>query len=142
VDDRKRKEFAELLVSFETEKEQDRSLERGRAIERNRYALRFGELKRTVIVPTLREFMMDLDKKGHMTRLRDQSAEKVRLDVQISAKTARRGAIEFALHRTEAGKVRVEYGWGFDGRQEIYPLDQIAEAFVAERVLEMLKGLL
>jgi hypothetical protein len=141
MDDGKRKELRDLLGTVESAKELDRAAQRERLIERNRHAYRFQELKRAVIVPTLREFMIDLERKGHLTRLRDAAQEKTRLDVQIQAAKARRGAVEFALH-SEPGTLRIDYSWGWRLEQEVYPLDQVAPAFVADRVLHLLRGLL
>ncbi len=141
MDERKRKELGRLLTAIESRHQLDRMAARERSIERSRAALRFQELKRAVLLPTLREFMADLNQRGHLTRLREQSRDRVRLDVQIQSQAALRGAIEFALADADVAKVQVAYGWGWKLEQEVYALDQLDPGFVADRVLYLLKGL-
>jgi hypothetical protein len=140
--DDKRKELQKLLDVLEGQKELERSGQRERLIEKNRSVYRFREIKKTVILPALRQCMADLESKGHFTRLRQPSADKVRLDVQIHAAAAKRGAVEIALHASEPDKVRVDYGWGWKVEHEVYALDQVEGAFVTDRVLYLVKGLL
>jgi hypothetical protein len=143
LDDAKRKEFRRLLTSLETRTQEDRLREREAALARNRQAWRFQELKRVVILPTLREFMVDLDKKGHLTRLWEKSPEKVRFDVQIQTRVPKRGAVEFALHVADTGQIRVSYGWSSGAmEQQTYGLERVEAGFVADRILHLLKGLL
>lgn len=138
----KRRELQKLLGTLDSEMAQDRSLERERAIERNRHAYRFRELKKSDVLPALRGVMLDLERKGHLTRLTEKSPDKVRLDIQIQGRGVRRGAIEIALHDSEPGKFQVTYAWGWDQAQETCPLDQLGRDFVAERVLRLLKKLI
>jgi hypothetical protein len=128
-------------VDLESQKELDRALERQRSLERNRHAYDFQEIRQRVILPVLREFMIDLERGGHFTRLRATSREKLRLDVQIQSAPPKRGALELVLH-TEPSKVRVAYSWGWKIEQELYPLAEIDSKLVAERVLYFLRGLL
>src|SRR3954451_24156443 len=109
LDDPTRKELRNLLSTLEADREQDRFRERDRKIEKNRYVYRFEELSRSVILPTLRELTLDLEKRGHLTRLVRKSAERLRLDVQIESQGSRRCAMEIGLHPTELGKVKVDY---------------------------------
>ncbi len=138
----KRRELQKLLGTLDSEMAQDRSLERERTIERNRHAYRFRELKKSDVLPALREVMLDLEKKGHLTRLTERSPEKVRLDIQIHGRDVRRGAIEIALHDSEPGKFQVSYAWGWDQAQQVYSLDQLGRDLVADRILHLLKKLL
>jgi hypothetical protein len=141
VDDAKRKELKKVLGALQSQRDLDRFAERERSIERNRSIYRFQEIKRAVILPTLRELMLDLERQGHLTRLQERTSERVRLDVQIQSKEPRRGAIEISHHRSEPEKVRVRYGWGLaEPVQEEAPLGQVDAAFVADRVLQLLKG--
>lgn len=143
MDDTKRKEFRRLLTSLETQTQEDRMREREAALAKNRQSYRFQELKKAVILPTLREFMVDLDKKGHLTRLWEKSPEKIRFDVQIQTKVPKRGAMELSLHVSETGEIRVSYGWSSGAmEQQTYSLERIEAGFVADRVLHLLKGLL
>lgn len=137
----KRRELQKLLGTLDSEVEQDRSLERERVIERNRHAYRFRDLKKSDVLPALREVMLDLERKGHLTRLTEKSPDRVRLDIQLQGRGVRRGAIEIALHDSEPGKFQVTYASGWDQAQEAYPLDQLGRDFVAERLLRLLKKL-
>jgi hypothetical protein len=139
--DGKRKELQKLLIDLDSRKEEERSLQRQRAIDRNRHPSRFRDLKKEVMVPALRGLMVDLESKGHFTRLTEKSQDQVRLDVQLQARGVRRGAIEFALHGTEPGKLQVGYAWGWSQAQEVYALEQVDPEFVAGRVLRLLQGL-
>lgn len=145
LDDVKRKEVRRLLVALEAEKEQDRFREREAVLEKNRQIYRFQEIKKAILLPTLREFMIDLDRKGHLTRLQEPTPEKVRMDVQVQTQTPKRGAIEFSLDKAEPGTIKVSYGWvvkeaRFD--QESFPMDRVASGFVIDRVLHLLRGLI
>ncbi len=142
MDEGKRKELRDLLGTIDTHEELERIDQRDRAIEKNRLRYRFDELKKSVILPTFREFIRDLEKKGHLTRLREPTTERVRLDVQIQTGKGRRGMIELGIAGIAPGKLKVDYSWGDRGEHEIYSLDQIEAAFVADRVLHLLKGLL
>jgi hypothetical protein len=140
LDDTKRKEFRRLLTSLETQTQEDRMREREAALAKNRQTYRFQELKKAVILPTLREFMVDLDKKGHLTRLWEKSPEKIRFDVQIQTRVPKRGAVELSL--SDTGEIRVNYGWSSGAmEQHTYALERIEAGFVADRVLHLLKGL-
>ena len=130
-----------MLGELDSRKELDRMGERERLIERNRQAYRFQELKKTTILPILREFMTNLEKGGHQTRLRETGQGKVRFDVQLQSAAVKRGALELVLH-SEPGQVRVDYAWGWKLEQEIYPLEQVDAKLVAERILHLLRGLL
>jgi hypothetical protein len=142
LEDGKIKEFRKLLTTIEANAEQDQLGERDRLLERNRVVYRFLDLKKTVILPTLRTLMKDLDRKGHLTRLHEKTPEKVRFDVQIQTRVPRRGAIEISLHPSEP-KVKVEYGWGTGDREsEVYPLEQVQGAFVADRMMHLMRGLI
>ncbi len=141
MEDGKIKEFRQLLTTIEANAEQDQLGERDRLLERNRVVYRFLGLKKEVILPTLRTLMKDLDRKGHLTRLYEKTPDKVRFDVQIQTRVPKRGAIEISLHPSEP-KVKVEYGWSSGGREsEIYPLEEIQGAFVTERMMYLLRGL-
>jgi hypothetical protein len=141
VDDAKRKELSKVLGALESQRELDRFADRERAIERNRSVYRFQEIKRSVILPALRELMVDLERQGHLTRLQERTSERVRLDIQIQSREPRRGVLEISHHRSDPEKVRVRYGWGLgEPVQEEASLGQIDAAFVADRVLELLKG--
>jgi hypothetical protein len=142
LDDGKIKEFRKLLTTLEANAEQDQLGERDRLLERNRHVYRFQDLKKEVILPTLRALMVDLDRKGHLTRLWEKTSDNVRFDVQIQTREPKRGAIEISLHPTEP-RLKVEYGWSSGAReQETYPLETIAAAFVTERMMHLLRGLL
>lgn len=141
MDSGKRRELGRLLTELESQSQLDRLAARERGLARSRAVVRFQELKRAVILPILREFMADLSRRGHQTRLREPSRERVRLDVQLQSRAAQRGAVEFALHEGDAGKVQVDYGWGWQRQQEVYPLDSVEPGFVADRVLHLLRGL-
>ncbi len=145
LDDVKRKEVRKLLVALEAEKDQDRFREREAVLEKNRQIYRFQEIKKTVLLPTLRELMIDLDHKGHLTKLQEPTPEKVRMDVQVQTQVPRRGAIEFSLDRAEPNTIKIHYGWvakeaRFD--QESFPLDSVVSRFVIDRVLHLLRGLI
>jgi hypothetical protein len=142
LEDGKIKEFRRLLTTLEANDEQDQLGERDRLLERNRVVYRFLDLKKEVILPTLRTLMKDLDRKGHLTRLYEKTPEKVRFDVQIQTRVPRRGAIEISLHPEEP-KVKVEYGWGTGDREsELYRLEDVQGAFVADRMMHLLRGLI
>jgi hypothetical protein len=109
--------------------------------ERNRQVERFLAIKRDVILPTLRTLMVDLDRKGHLTRLWEKTPEKIRFDIQIQTRSPKRGAIELSLHATEP-KLKIDYGWNSGTReQELHPLEAVQAPFVTERVLYLLRGL-
>jgi hypothetical protein len=142
LEDGKIKEFRKLLTTLEANAEQDQLGERDRLLERNRQVYRFQEVKKDVILPTLRTLMVDLDRKGHLTRLWEKTPETLRFDVQIQTRTPKRGAIEISLHPSEP-RIKVEYGWSSGEReQETYPLEKIESAFVTERMMHLLRGLL
>jgi len=141
LDDVKRKELKKVLGTLESQRELDRFAERERAIEHNRHIYRFQEIKRSVILPTLREFMIDLEKQGHLTRIQEKTSERVRFDIQIQTREPRRGVLEIFHQRSDPEKVRVRYGWALaDTVQEEAELLQIDAAFIAERMLQLLKG--
>jgi len=145
LDEVKRKEVRKLLVALEAEKDQDRFREREAVLEKNRQIYRFQEIKKTVLLPTLRELMIDLDHKGHLTKLQEPTPEKVRMDVQVQTQTPKRGAIEFSLDKAEPNTIKVNYGWvskeaRFD--QESFPMDSVVSRFVIDRVLHLLRGLI
>jgi hypothetical protein len=141
LDDVKRKELKKVLGTLESQRELDRFAERERAIEHNRHIYRFQEIKRSVILPTLREFMIDLEKQGHLTRIQEKTSERVRFDIQIQSREPRRGVLEIFHQRSDPEKVRLRYGWALaDTVQEEAELLQIDAAFIAERMLQLLKG--
>ena len=141
MDDSKRQELKKVLGTLESQRELDRFADRERALEGNRALYRFEEIKRTVILPTLREFMVDLERQGHLTRLQERATDRVRFDIQIQSRESRRGMIEISHHRSAPEKIRLRYGWGLSGIvQEEAALDQIDAAFVADRLLHLLKG--
>jgi hypothetical protein len=142
LEDGKRKEFRQLLSTLETEGELGRLEERERLLERNRQVYAFLDLKKEVILPTLRSLMIEIDRKGHLTRLWEKTPEKVRFDVQLQTREPKRGALELSLHAKE-GKLKVDYGWSSgEVEHEIYPLHQIDPAFVTDRLMHLLRGLL
>ena len=142
LEDGKRKEFRRLLTTLEANKETDQLGERDRALERARQVYRFQDIKKTMILPTLREMMVDLDRKGHLTRLQEKTPEKVRFDVQIQARDPKRGAIEISLHPTE-GKLKILYAWSTGKtHEEELPLLEVEAGVVADRFMFLLKGLL
>lgn len=142
MDDHKRKELRNLLTNLDADREVSRFRERDRKIEKNRYIYQFEELSKAVILPTLREFMLDLERKGHLTKVARKSADRIRLDVQIEARSTKRCALEMGLHPTELGQVKVDYAWGWRaGAPETYPLERVDAGLVAECVLKLLKGL-
>jgi len=142
LDDPKRKELRNLLSTFEADREQERFRERERKIEKNRYVYRFEELAKNILLPTLRELMLDLEKRGHLTRLTRKSAERLRLDVQIESQGARRCALEISLHPGELGKVKVDYAWGWKtAGPEVYDLAEVDAGLVAGCLVKLLKGL-
>jgi len=142
LEDGKIKEFRKLLTTIEANAEQDQLGERDRLLERNRVVYRFLGLKKEVILPTLRTLMKDLDRKGHLTRLHEKTPEKVRFDVQIQTRVPKRGAIEISLHPSEP-KVKIDYGWSSGSREsEIYPLEEVQGAFVTERMMHLMRGLI
>ena len=102
---------------------------------------RFQEIKKDVILPTLRTMMVDLDRKGHLARLWEKTPERIRFDVQIQTRVPKRGAIELSLHATEP-KLRIDYGWNSGAReQELHPLEAVQAAFIAERITHLMRGL-
>src|SRR5262249_22262470 len=128
--------------TFEADREQERFRERERKIEKNRYVYRFAELAKDVILPTLRELMLDLEKRGHLTRLARPSAERLRLDVQSEAQGSRRCAMEMGLHPTELGKVKVDYAWGWrTAEPEVYAFEEVDAGLVSGCLLKLVKGL-
>ena len=142
MEDGKIKEFRRLLTTLEANDEQDQLGERDRLLERNRVVYRFLDLKKGVILPTLRTLMKDLDRKGHLTRLYEKTPERVRFDVQIQTRVPKRGAIEISLHPSEP-KVKVEYGWSTGGREsELYPLEEVQGELIADRMMYLLRGLI
>jgi hypothetical protein len=142
LEDGKIKEFRQLLTTIESNAEQDQLGERDRLLERNRQVYRFQEIKKEIILPTLRALMVDLDRKGHLTRLWEKTPEKLRFDVQIQTRVPKRGAIEISLHSSEP-KLKVEYGWSSGAREEeTYPMEKIEAAFVTDRMMHLLRGLL
>lgn len=142
MNDEKRRELDLLLGTIESQRQLDRYGERERRIEANRQVYRFEQLMRSVVVPTLRVCMLDLDRKGHFTRLRTLSARRARLDLEIQIGAARRGALELALIDDQPGKLRVDYLWGWKREQEVYAVDEVGDSFVADRVLHLLRGLI
>lgn len=142
MEDGKIKEFRKLLTTIEANAEQDQLGERDRLLERNRVVYRFLGLKKEVILPTLRTLMKDLDRKGHLTRLYEKTPETVRFDVQLQTRAPKRGAIEISLHPSEP-KVKIDYGWSAGGREsEVYPLEDVQGAFVTDRMMHLMRGLL
>src|SRR5262249_41033594 len=115
---------------------------REQKIEKNRYVYRFEELARETILPALRELVLDLEKKGHLTRLTRKGADRIRLDVQVETRTAQRCALEIGLHPTDLGRVKVDYAWGWkQGEPELYTLEQVDGGLVAGCLLKLLQGL-
>ncbi|MBV8199584.1 MAG: hypothetical protein JOZ15_03065 [Acidobacteria bacterium] len=142
MDEEKRRELQLLLGMIDTRRELDRYDERERLIESNRQVYRFEELMRSVVVPTLRACMLDLDRKGHFTRLRELSPRRARLDLQVQLGAPKRGALELALIDEKPDQLRVDYIWGWKREQEVFAVDQLGDAFVTDRVLHLLRGLL
>jgi hypothetical protein len=142
LNDEKRRELDLLLGTIDSQRQLDRYGERERRIEANRQVYRFEQLMRSVVVPTLRICMLDLDRKGHFTRLRTLSARRARLDLEIQIGAARRGALELALIDDQPDKLRVDYLWGWKREQEVYAVDEVGDSFVADRVLHLLRGLI
>ena len=142
MNDEKRRELDLLLGTIDSQRQLDRYGERERRIEANRQVYRFEELMRSVVVPTLRVCMLDLDRKGHFTRLRELSPRRVRLDLEIQIGAARRGALELALIDDQPDKLRVDYLWGWKREQEVYAVDELGDSFVADRVLHLVRGLI
>jgi hypothetical protein len=142
LEDGKRKEFRKLLSTLDAERELGQFEERERLLERNRQVYAFMDLKKEVILPTLRSLMIEIDRKGHLTRLWEKTPEKVRFDVQIQTREPKRGALELSLHAKEA-KLKVDYGWSSgDIEHETYSLADIDPAFVTDRLMHLLRGLL
>jgi hypothetical protein len=141
LDDEKRRELQRLLGTIDSRRELDRYGERERHIEKNRHVYRFEELMRSVVVPTLRVCMLDLDRKGHFTRLRELSPRRARLDLQIQLGAQKRGALELALIEEQPDQLRVDYTWGWKREQEVFAVNQLGDAFVTDRVLHLLRGL-
>jgi hypothetical protein len=141
LDDGKRRELQLLLGMIESRRELDRYGERERRIENNRHVYRFEELMRSVVVPTLRACMLDLDRKGHFTRLRELSPRRARLDLQIQLGAPKRGALELALIDEQPDRLRVDYIWGWKREQEVFPVNEVGDAFVTDRVLYLVRGL-
>jgi hypothetical protein len=141
LDEEKRRELDRLLGAIDSRRELDRFGERERRIERNRQVYRFEDLMRSVVVPTLRVCMLDLDRKGHFTRLRALSPRRARLDVHIHMAADRRGALELALIEEQPDTLRIDYVWGWRREQEVFPVGELGETFVADRVLHLLRGL-
>jgi len=145
LDEVKRKEVRKLLVALEAEKEQDRFREREVVLEKNRQVYRFQEIKKTVLLPTLRELMIDLDHKGHLTKLQEPTPEKVRMDVQVQTQVPKRGAIELSLDKADPTTLKVSYGWVIKEarfHEETFPMDTVTSRFVIDRVLHLLRGLI
>ena len=141
MDEDKRRELQTLLGTIDSRRELDRFGERERRIESNRQVYRFEELMRAVVVPTLRVCMLDLDRKGHFTRLRELSPRRARLDLQIQLGAPKRGALELALIDEQPDRLRVDYIWGWKHEQEVFPVSQVGDAFVTDRVLHLVRGL-
>jgi len=141
LDEDKRRELQALLGTIDSRRELDRFGERERRIESNRQVYRFEELMRAVVVPTLRICMLDLDRKGHFTRLRELSPRRARLDLQIQLGAPKRGALELALIDEQPDRLRVDYIWGWKREQEVFPVNQVGDAFVTDRVLHLVRGL-
>ena len=141
MDESKRKELQNLLGSIDSRRELDRFDERERRIEQNRRIYRFEELMRSVVVPALRVCMLDLDRKGHFTRLREVSPRRARLDLHVQMEATRRGALELALIDDAPDQLRVDYHWTWKREHEVFKVDQLGETFVTERVLHLLRGL-
>lgn len=142
MDEQKRREFRNLLSALDVDREQQRFRERERKIERNRYVYRFEELARDVILPALRELMLDLERRGHLTRLTRKAADRIRVDVQVETKGAQRGSLEIGLHPSAPGQVKVDYAWGWkQGEPEAYNLDQVDASLVAGCLVKLLQGL-
>jgi hypothetical protein len=141
LDEEKRQELQRLLGTIDSQRELDRYGERERHIEKNRHIYRFEELMRAVVVPTLRVCMLDLDRKGHFTRLRELSPRRARLDLQIQLGAPKRGALELALIDEQPDQLRVDYVWGWKREQQVFPVDQLGDAFVTDRVLHLVRGL-
>jgi hypothetical protein len=142
LNDEKRRELDLLLGTIESQRELDRFGERERRIEANRQVYRFEELMRSVVVPALRACMLDLDRKGHFTRLRALSPRRARLDLQLQVGAVKRGALELALIDEQPDKLRVDYLWGWKREQEVFPVDRLGDSFVADHVLHLLRGLI
>jgi hypothetical protein len=140
LDEEKRRELQLLLGMIDTRRELDRYGERERRIETNRQVYRFEELMRTVVVPALRICMLDLDRKGHFTRLRELSPRRARLDLQIQLGVMKRGALELALIDEQPNQLRVDYIWGWKREQEVFPVAKLGDGFVTDRVLHLVRG--
>jgi hypothetical protein len=136
MDSGKRRELGRLLTELESQSQLDRLAARERGLARSRAVVRFQDLKRDVILPTLREWRSPA--MGSATR-KDACRSRHLLEREFMA--AQRGAIEFALHESDAGKLRVDYSWGWQRQQEVYPLERVESGFVADRVLHLLRGL-
>ncbi|HEX4495622.1 MAG TPA: hypothetical protein VIE43_08150 [Thermoanaerobaculia bacterium] len=110
-------------------------------LERSRQLSRFQDLKRDVILPTLRTLMADLDRKGHLTRIWEKTSERIRFDIQIQTRVPKQGAMELSLHAREL-KLKIDYGWNSGAReQELHPLEAVKAAFITDRILHLLQGL-
>ena len=84
--------------------------------------------------------MLDLDRQGHLTRIKESTVDRVRFDIQIHAREPRRGVLEIVYQRSAPDKVNLRYGWApAEPIQEEAELGQIDAAFIADRVLLLLK---
>jgi len=141
----KRKELRRLLGTLEGDRELEKERARQARIQQKRFAGRFEELRQGVLMPILRETVLELERRGHLARLRARGPERLRLDVQLERPKGvrpRRGAIEFTLLVDPPGRVRIAYGWGWDEHQETCALEELDREYAYSRLLKLLEGLI
>ena len=97
MDYRDEKALASLLNDLEHERETARTEGREGRIRAARHDRRFRDLARTVFLPTLREVMQQLERKGHPTRLREIGPTRLRLDLLLEGTRPVPSAIEVVL---------------------------------------------
>lgn len=121
--------------------EQGKTSDLDSLLARSRQLNRFQDLKKDVILPTLRTLMVDLDRKGHLTRLWEKTPERIRFDIQIQTRVPKQGAMELSLHTREL-KLKIDFGWNSGAReQELHPLEAVQAAFITDRIMHLLRGL-
>lgn len=142
VDDRKLYPFDRIIGRIESERRTEQDAARSQAIARRRQRYRFQTLRQESLLPTVRELAAKLERRGHLTRLRElDGGDRLRFDVQIQGPSPRRGAFHLELLEADEA-VEVAYSRGWDElHRQTYPLERVDGPFVMELLLAFVEAL-
>jgi hypothetical protein len=137
MDYSKRGQLEQLLGRLEAGREERKQQQRSQRIREATQKSHFDQIKRSVVAPALRDFMLRLENKGHVTRLR-QMEHGLRLDFVLDNAPPVLGRIDVERLASVKVAVRCQRGWEVEHVSEI-TLDELTPAVVADVILAFLR---